>query len=530
MRYKVTRKGGEKVIGWVCLFIMMIFPLMHLILIIAGESLGIAFDIIFSLFYATFIGLGAFLIYRGSRPKVIVEGNGMKYYPPFEKPICISMSDICGRRISKSETDTMVAMAAGGAAGGLIGVLISLGISAAAGKKKMPLYISYKTRDGKIISIDSRMKNADLLDQSIIQHLKMIGEPENVADFSTPAEDCLNERFEDYIIEEKFNDKVEAERYIKKQYKTKAKTRIIQVVFFCVFAACVFMAFFCHPDETSNAIQFNRNETEIKEECCYIDIIAISDWLLKNDEETYYMAVNSVGEYTIVRLHDDSYEKLTLQRDYFNGVTNSVPEPCRVYGTGHIISNELNQEFSEIIGLSDEELLLLCGTSYFDDTTPYEEQSTIFGGVSFFLGLFVIIILYAIIHRQVTINKSIKRLKNDNSIIVAANEAYSVKGLWKKKKENVVITKTYFFSSMGYIIPVSEILWCYVKTANAGKKGNDSILISTVKMKEKVVASYSINSGEAYVVQKNIAKRNPEALIGYSVENKIKFEEMRKQA
>lgn len=528
MKYKVTRKGGEKVIGWICLCSFMIFLWFHLILIIAGESLGIAFDLIISSFWFVFIGLGVFLIYRGSRPKVIVEGNGMKYYPPFEKPICINISDVCGRRVSKSQTDTMVVATTGGVVGGFIGVLISLGISAASEKKKMPLYISYKTRDGKIISIDSRMKNADLLDQSIIQNLKMIGEPENVADFSTAVEECLNERFEDFIIEEKFNNEVEAERYIKKQYKTKVKTRIIQVAFFCVFAACVFMAFFYHPDETSNAIPFNRNEMGIKEECCYIDIIAISDWLLKSDKETYYMAVDSAGEYTVVVLNDDSYNKLTTQKDYFNGVTNIVPEPCRVYGTGHIISNELNQEFLEIMGLSAEEFLLLCGTSYFDDTTPYEEQSNIFGGISFFLAMLVIIVLWAIIHRRVAINKSIKELKNNNSIIVAANEVYSVNGLWKKKQDNVVITKTYLFSSMGYIIPISEILWCYVKTVNTGKKGNETILISTTKIKEKVVASYSINSGEAYVVQKNIARRNPEALIGYSVENKMKFEEMRK--
>lgn len=526
MKYKVTRKGGEKVLGWICVFFFMLFSVVYLCLIIAGESFGIASDLLIMSFWLIFIGLGIFIIYRGSRPKVVVENNNITYYPPFDKPISISIMDICGRRISKSATDPTVAMVAGATVGGAIGALIMARISSAMGEKKTPLYISYKTRDGKIISIYSRMKNADLLDQSIVQHLKMIGEPENVADFSTPAEQCLDERFEDVIIEEKFHNQADAEHYIKKQYKTKVKTRIIQVIFFLLLAASIFMAFFYRPDEISKSIPFDRSKIGI-EDCCYIDIIAISDWTLKTGEETYYLAVNSEGQYVIARLDDDSYAQLTAQREFFYETTNNVPEPCRLYGMGQILTSEYREELAEVLGVSEQEIWSLCGSMYFDDATPYDEQREVFVGISFAFGLFAIIVAWAIIHRRVNINRSIKRLRNSNSIIAVANEVYSVNGLWKDKNEFVVITKSFFFSAGGYIIPLSEILWCYVKTTKSGKKGNDSIIISTAKKKEIAVGTYPTHTGKAYDIQSDIAKRNPNTLIGYSAENKMKFNQIR---
>lgn len=262
----------------------------------------------------------------------------------------------------------------------------------------------------------------------------------------------------------------------------------------------------------------------------YVDVIAVSDWLYKVDEATYYAVLDEEMYGYTVRLTSAQFKELAPQFEYWNDTDENAvpPAPVRLYGMVQSVNNETAEAIASIFELAGaDEYYETFGDLMLNTTTsPAEEGSALWillALFSFIMLLCVGLPYYSIANHA---KKSLARLEELGVTGIAADEFASPE-TQSLNKDSVRLGREFIFSKrLGVAVKYTDIEWVYRKVTRyyfiavaetlvgyaAGHKGAISFMGKGARTKKGETSPLE-------TVATMIANANPNVRIGYSAEN-----------
>ncbi len=250
-------------------------------------------------------------------------------------------------------------------------------------------------------------------------------------------------------------------------------------------------------------------------------------------DEKYYFAFDENYGY-ILNLTPSTFNSLKEINDYTytQDADAILPEPKAVTGMTKRIPDELKEiaieTYNELMGeeiVNEGNFEEYLGSVYLcEGITPQDDIDLQMLGIFIAGTVFVMFFIYYIVINQKT-KRVIKRYKEDGEYEKVEDELE--REINKFKKAKVVLTQNYLLDiSKGVdIIKYSEIAWIYpFSLRQYGAITSKSIVIVTEDRKQHKIATigaFSKKQLEEYDSLFNlIVEKSPQALVGYSKENK----------
>lgn len=252
-----------------------------------------------------------------------------------------------------------------------------------------------------------------------------------------------------------------AEKKIRSYIRISKATRIVLLCWLAVTALLVLAGTVLKLNkDKAPSEQFDAMVPE-KDVFSHIDVVGVSDWLYSytyNDaKETFYIVLDTDGYWNFATIDDKDIARMSAQRLYWDGKTDTAPEPYRIQGVSWPLnaSARTRAELYKLSGAeSEEEFENWFGQMYLlKGNNPIFELGAGFHLAALFLGLFWAIVLLCCSPKMIKTGKSIRAMKKAGELIDAANEL---------KEETAIgpciIGETYFFvRRQGIAVPLSGI-------------------------------------------------------------------------
>ena len=279
-------------------------------------------------------------------------------------------------------------------------------------------------------------------------------------------------------------------------------------------------------EEPQAAVPFSPLE-ERTGDYCYLDIVAVSDWLYNYDGSIYYTAFDADGYMYTVRLSDKQFEDMTVQYDYFvNAEENDpLPAPYRLYGMSQKTTDNIADAVCSAWGADQADYYEYFGNLFLNGTTtPAEEKGAVWFLAALFAFLFGLMLAGMGVNANRIAKKSIRRLEERGELDAAAaeledpsNETF-LKGALRLGEHYV------FSKNTGAAFRYEDILWCYTRVTRSGLiKMSTSVIANTATTKNIALAAI-VRGKEAEevieAVMATLAEKNPNVLLGFTNENR----------
>lgn len=252
----------------------------------------------------------------------------------------------------------------------------------------------------------------------------------------------------------------------------------------------------------------------------YIDVQLMTTWVLKvtgDSSYTYYEAVDTDGNWFVVRLTDREYEGFRdiVEYSYSDDANAPVPAPIRLPGVTHTFPSDDAKNLAEMYNVPTSEYYEGFGHTYLDG---YQRPG---GGSAFYAAAIVfgtVLLTLAISFgiRQSHSKKSLRALEGTN----AEAEFVSATAL-RFDSQGLVLTDHYLFSKeTGLAMPYEDLVWVFSSDLRymfipIGKSLKACLLDGRcVALSAKNLNDMVIN--ELYSV---LAAKYPLLLTGFSSEN-----------
>lgn len=149
-----------------------------------------------------------------------------------------------------------------------------------------------------------------------------------------------------------------------------------------------------------------------KGEYCSVEIQMLSDWILKvsgDDEERYYMAIDTDGEYYIVSMYESQFEEFSdiVAYTYAEEVTE-VPKAKQVAGMITPLEVDEIESLTEVLEMSEEEYNGVFG-EYFIDLK--ENPNTQLVGI--FIWVLAVSLVFLVLKVFVALEERAERKKHE---------------------------------------------------------------------------------------------------------------------
>lgn len=245
--------------------------------------------------------------------------------------------------------------------------------------------------------------------------------------------------------------------------RKKFKLSRLKIAFFIVFISATLILV------TIGAIKITNGKKEAEKfnpvydqtsKVVYLDVKELSGWILESiPNETYYAAaVDEDHYYYLVYLGTDDYTLLNEQYEYFEELSDKIPDVKRVYGRTFLITDNIINGFIKNDAIKNKDDFHYY---YGDYGINFTVSNPIDAGNDLFLFSILTLIVASVIGISLDIersnfNKSLKGL-NDNDIFLAANEL-----LESRCEKGMVLTENFLFDfKKKIIIKFSNVIWSY---------------------------------------------------------------------
>ena len=243
--------------------------------------------------------------------------------------------------------------------------------------------------------------------------------------------------------------------------------KAVRIVLWCAFALTAVLTavgfVFKLNKNLAVSVKFDAMNSP-KETYSYIDVVAMSDWLYEytynDNKETFYVVMDTDGYWSFAAVSSKDLSHLRAQRMYWDGLTETAPEPYRIYGEAWPL-NASSRTWSELYKLSGvtsaEEFENQFGQMYLlGGYNPYSEIGGGFHLGAIFIGLFAVITLLCVSPKMIKTGKSIRALKKEGQLEAAAAELETVTPIGPCVIGDGFLT----VSRQGVAIPVGDIKSC----------------------------------------------------------------------
>lgn len=325
-----------------------------------------------------------------------------------------------------------------------------------------------------------------------------------------------------------------SEEFEKKTRASKVKL-IVALLFFASGLINIGAFYMTMKDTKDNPVAYE--DAKIGEYTC-IEATMLTDGFAEytGDDQSAFFAIDDERFY-IVSMKDSEYDKYEDLVKYTFGETDEEPEPVRFCGYTETIPDQMRKYGVEYYNeIFETEITATDFTRYFKDyidTTRKPEDdfsvSCLAGGVIGFVGLiFLLLYLNDIRKTKKTLAKFANEMDKIKMDVASPETIY-------EKKAKVFLTKEYLINVASglEIYEYKDILWVYpYEFRQNGYTTQKSIYVITKDTKAHVVANMStskknnITFNELY---ESILIRVPDALHGYTKENKDKVRELSKK-
>lgn len=260
-----------------------------------------------------------------------------------------------------------------------------------------------------------------------------------------------------------------------------------------------------------------------------------------NEKRYYYLAYDENTHPYVVMLTPDVLNKLKSIQDYtMSNEEMDEPDAVTIKGKVENIDDEAFDALYEYINDGEEEsdkititeLKKAVGLNYLD--TSYDNNTEavtylIIFGIFSSIGLIMIVIYF------VRKNNYKKTMKDYGNIIDKIKDEFESGKAIYNKTSGVFLTDNYLIATNSglKLIDLNDIVWIYpVKQKNNGITFSESIYVITSDKKSNIVATFTSmgkkNKASFDELYQDIINKVPNALVGYTNENKMKVKELYK--
>jgi hypothetical protein len=331
---------------------------------------------------------------------------------------------------------------------------------------------------------------------------------------------------------------VDSKKTLEKYVKPSPVLSVIGVILLAAALVMLAMSFISSNNvqkEAGNPVLLDTMNTET-DAYVYVDVVGISNWLYKEDGDTYYTILDADWNMYTARVSDSDYKKMTPQFDYMMSEDEDaqMPEPYRLKGICRKATSDIRSYLSQSWEIKTSEYTTLFGTMYLDATSKPGDDVFFMWLVGVLLsGLFSLVFFTISIPANVNFNRCVKALERENLLDQAANELENPE-IEKIGKDCGRLSRRFLYGKgTGAVIPYSDIQWIYRREVKryAVITVNVQLVVATNKINEMVVLNFSgKNKDEEFMkIYATVAQQNPEVLVGFTGENKRQYQ-MRKQA
>lgn len=279
--------------------------------------------------------------------------------------------------------------------------------------------------------------------------------------------------------------------------------------------------------------KFNSLYSE-KGEYVYVDVVAISNWLIKDDGKVFYVAQDKAGNYYTVQVGNSEYKKMDEQYDYFMDEDASMPRAYTLKGVAKEAGKQLRKDISECVGIASYKYEDIFGVLYLDATATPGDDAFALWLVGFILCfMFGLIFILISLPASVNFKKCVRNLEARGLLDAAAAELES--GEYEKVgKDCGRLSRKFFFGkNSGMVLPYTDIQWIYRQNVKRYFITlNVNLIVSTLELNQKILLSYNGKNRDEELnkVFMAVAQNNPNVLLGYSAENRNAYKERKNAA
>lgn len=329
---------------------------------------------------------------------------------------------------------------------------------------------------------------------------------------------------------------MDSKKIIKKYIMPGAFVRICGIVLSAVLVVTLVMGLAALNADVGDPVDFYPSETPTGT-MAYIDVVGVSNWLYQYDDAIYYSVEDAYGYLYTVRLKDSQLKAMAAQEAYWNRATDSepMPEPYRLVGVVQKTSNDVKKSLSQAWDITTSEYEEYFGVNFLNAATSLGAEKSAGWFVGALLsGMFALVCLILHMQASKSAKKCLKVLEERFLLDKAAQQLENAEEHLVIGKNRGILTQDFLFGKgTGAVIPYSDVTWAYKQEQRRNFVAvNSYLMVGTPWM--GVEGAINLNGTDKYGyigdALAKIAEKNPDALLGYTNENRKAYKAIVKTA
>lgn len=267
---------------------------------------------------------------------------------------------------------------------------------------------------------------------------------------------------------------------------------------------------------------------------CYFDVVYITDWLVRDDTLSYYVAVNKSGECVIVAMNNSIHGKFTSEYLYKKDNKRPAPAPIRITGMSCLIKPNVENMLVKSLSYDDVNSLHYDYGSVV--LNAQMQPDGIIEAIAIFLTVISIpvsLIFFVLYLREKHKYNNTRRYYQNDAQFEGAAFALESSSLQEIKNERYIAQDDFIiFPKTGIAVNYNDILWIYKSTTYYNGLENHSSLKMITKLhgRVEILRVYNIlkYAGLIDSVLELIYNNNHDVVVGFSKESQKQFRQNKK--
>ena len=261
----------------------------------------------------------------------------------------------------------------------------------------------------------------------------------------------------------------------------------------------------------------------------YVDVIGVSDWIYQyGNNATYYAIMDTEGNFFVALIPDADYDKLSAQHKYFEDNGPEPDGPVRLTGICKSMNATVRESFIEVYeDLSADEFdQLFQKYSITIGSSPAKNAAALWTTLAFITLIVFVIILVIALTRGKQEKKALARLEQRGLLNQAAADLTSPTVRSERQDALRMSSRFFFGKGIGLAASWDDVLWAYQSVTRYN---------FIVTYRNLVICTADGVRHEHYYLQKKqdeivgvmeyIREQNPNAMLGYSLDNNRAYRE-----
>lgn len=319
---------------------------------------------------------------------------------------------------------------------------------------------------------------------------------------------------------------MDPKKLIKKYIMPGAFIRFGAVIFSVLLAVTLVMGFAALNADVGDPVDFYPSDTPTGT-MAYIDVVGVSNWLYKYDEAVYYSVEDAYGYLYTVRLNDNQLKDMAAQEAYWNRMSESepMPSPYRLVGLVQKTSDGLKENLSQAWDITTSEYEEYFGVNFLNATTSVGAENSAGWFVGALVsGMLALLCLILQLRAGKVAKKCLKVLEERCLMEKAAQQLENTEEHLMIGKNRGILTRDFIFGKgTGGVVAYSDVLWAYKQEQRRNFVAvNSYLMVGTSWMGVEGIIDLNRPDKQGYIgdALARIAEKNPDALLGFTNENR----------